>query len=398
MSSTVTWRRGDYYSGGVDPTVAAKGLLGVIAAVIAYLALRDAAERRPIHLSMPLYLVLYGSISLFGAWATGGLFIASAVLFARLGLLAFTVGALVRVFDPIDLLRTLGFWLAGVTAIATVTGSSAGTLATGAGRLLGGIPPLLPNEIAQLCGLCITLLLWHDLRRRARSLDALGLLALAGVLWLSGSRTTLVFLILGILLLIVQARRFGMGFVLTALAIVPIAVYVGLGTSVASSYLDRGGSANVGSLSQRTVAWSAALHLHHGFWQVAFGNGLARTSIPVVAQYRTSQILDSTWISALVQTGLVGMVVLACWVVHTLRNAWRAPGDLRSLYTALVVFVVGLSFLESGLIGASPVCVVFLVIGLTDHRHRPTEAELPALHAIFTRSVVARNVGPVASV
>ncbi|MBE7189468.1 hypothetical protein [Jatrophihabitans endophyticus] len=398
MASTVTWRQGDYYSGGVDPTVVAKGLLGILAAVVAYLALRDAPQRRHVRLSVPVYLVAYGAISLMGAWATGALLVASGVLLARLGLLAFTVFCLVRVFEPLDVLRTFGFWLAGVTAVAALTGTTAGSLRSGADRLIGGIPPLLPNEIAQLCGLCVLLLLWHDLNRRARARDGAALLGLLAVLWLSGSRTTLVFLVVGVALLVVQSRRLGTGVVVVVLALVPVAFYLGFGTNVAQNYLERGGSANIGSLSQRTVAWSAALHLHHGFWQVAFGNGLARTSIPVVAKYRTSQILDSTWISALVQTGLIGLVVLACWALQTVRNVWRTPGDLRSLYLALAVLVLGLSFLESGTIGASALFVVYLVLGLTAGPPQDVAATPPALHVIFARRPVARKVSKVAPV
>jgi hypothetical protein len=190
------------------------------------------------------------------------------------------------------------------------------------------------------------------------------MLLFMGLIWLTGSRTGLIALVVALLILFVQGRRLPVGVVLAMLAALPVLFYLVFGTSVVSNYLGRGGSTNVTSLNNRTVAWSAALHLHKAFWDTWFGNGLSLVKIPVTADYRTDQILDSSWMSALVQGGIVGVALLTLWILAALKACLRSPRSYRLLATALLGFVVSRSVLESGLIGATPIYLIFLIVSI----------------------------------
>lgn len=369
VSSTITWRQGSYYSGGVDPVVAAKALLGVMAAVLARRAVERCAVRQQLNGRPMLYLVAYLAVSLFGAVATGDMVAATAVLVVRLSLIAFTVYNLALVHPPPRLAVLLAGSMSFFALAASVTGSTAGSLSAGPGRLIGGVPALQPNEIAQICGLIVLVLLWRDLEGRGRTIDGPAVFVLITLIWLTGSRTTLGFLAVGIVLLLVLIRRFNIGFALAFLALVPLGVYAAFGTSSVSDYFNRGGSTNLLTFNQRTVAWEAALHLHHGFWEVWFGDGLSRVTVPVVAQYRSEQLLDSSWLSALVQSGIVGAVILALWVLDLWSSMLRSARSHRALLISVVAFVVLLATFESGLVNATPLFLFVLFAGLSAVPH-----------------------------
>jgi hypothetical protein len=143
-----------------------------------------------------------------------------------------------------------------------------------------------------------------------------------------------------------------------------VLVYIAFGTGVLARFLGRGGEANLTTLNNRSVAWEAALNLHQGFWNIWFGNGLSQASIPVVAKFRDQQILDSSWISALVQGGVLGVIALALWVLYGSWVAARSPRPFRLYATATMTFIGLRTFLESGLPGATPAFLLFFVISV----------------------------------
>jgi hypothetical protein len=113
------------------------------------------------------------------------------------------------------------------------------------------------------------------------------------------------------------------------------------------------------TLNSRTVAWRAALDYPDGMTERLFGVGLSVKKIPVSAMYRNEQILDSTWISAVVQTGVLGVVVLALLVIVTMLRALSLAPPYRSLTVAVLVMTLVVSFLESGLFDASVAFIAF---------------------------------------
>ena len=76
------------------------------------------------------------------------------------------------------LLRSLFIAMALVGGLAIVTGLLA--LGSTGGRLQGGIPPLVPNEIALLCGAPALALIWRNLSHAGRRLDLLLIVLLLG--------------------------------------------------------------------------------------------------------------------------------------------------------------------------------------------------------------------------
>jgi hypothetical protein len=69
-------------------------------------------------------------------------------------------------------------------------------------------------------------------------------------------------------------------------------------------------------------------------------------------------------VSLLVQTGVLGLVVSAGWVIWVLRGVLRAPRAYRALFFGLWVFFVGRSLVESGLFDATPAFLGFFALSL----------------------------------
>jgi hypothetical protein len=378
VASTVSWRGGTYYSGGVDPVVAAKALLSVAAMV---LALRTVPALNHIRRGTRSFWMLgsYLAASLFGAWAAGNT-LASGVLALRLVILAVTVYLLLRAFAAELVFRCFVRSCAAIASVAAITG--AGTIASG--RLQGGIPPLAPNELAFLCAVTVIGLAWRLAHRAGSRRDFVLLVIFIGIIWLTGSRTGLLALVAALAVLMVQVRRWPPVAFLAVVAALPAAFYAIVGAGLLTKFLDRGGSANVSTLSNRTVAWSAASDLYHTMWAHAFGSGLSVKKIPVAGQWWNTQILDSSWVSALVQAGIVGIVVLGLWSVMAMVGAMACARPERLLWTSVIVYLLLRSVLESGLLDATPAFCFFFLISVAGERasrleRGPSQSGQPAV-------------------
>jgi hypothetical protein len=144
--------------------------------------------------------------------------------------------------------------------------------------------------------------------------------------------------------------------------------FAALATSAVTNLLLRGGDQNVTTLASRTIAWKAALTMEGSTWQRWFGGGLPMKHIPVSGQFWQTQLLDSSWISALVQTGLIGLTLTAVWTLAALGSAFRTPRPWRPLWVGLVAFVGLRSLLESGLFDASTSFILFAMVSLMSER------------------------------
>jgi nucleoside recognition membrane protein YjiH len=122
------------------------------------------------------------------------------------------------------------------------------------------------------------------------------------------------------------------------------------------------------TLNSRTVAWSAAIEYADSGVAQLVGVGLSVKEIPVSAMYRSTQILDSTWVSAIVQAGWVGAATLAVMTVLTLARSLALPNPQRALVFAVLVLLVVRSILESGLFDASAAFIPFLCFSLAIQR------------------------------
>ena len=92
-------------------------------------------------------------------------------------------------------------------------------------------------------------------------------------------------------------------------------------------------AARLATFSDRLFAWQAAVAPGSGRsgtqW---FGGGLSQKTVEVTGQPWTEQVLDSSWVSALVQAGWLGLAIGICWVVTILVGLFRAPRDWRGCW------------------------------------------------------------------
>lgn len=366
VSSVITWRGGVYFSGGLDPIVAAKALLGISAMVLALSTLL-AKQNKPVRLGHTLFFFsAYLVLAILGAVASGDT-LASFVLSFRLFILSVTLIALVLTYTAETVLTDFCRALAIVLSVAVVSGVPSLT----EGRLRGGLPPLHPNELALMAGLILILLAWRWVHVGLLGRHIAGAILLAATMWLTGSRTGLAALLVAVALVILltKFRRPGVAVAISIAA--PILAGIILLTDSATDYIDRGGSENVGTLSARTIAWSAAWNYPRTDWARWLGSGLAQKKIPVQGQFWDTQGLDSSWVSALVQVGLIGVVVIILWMLAVLALSYRSAAPARSLLLPLSAFLILRSFLESGLFDSSVAFCAWMIVSIATEQYGP---------------------------
>lgn len=363
--SVIPWRQGDYYSGGLDPVVIAKGMLQIMALAWAVSFMPRIGERYPVK---GLTLMLFGafvSISVIGALAVGDL-TASVILAVRLFLLALTIVVLVRVFSAKELLTSivLAMSVVGVGSALTGLGQFGVT-----GRLGSTIPPLSPNAISMLVGLP-ALAFFHEIvhGRSTRWLVA-GFFVVTGMLFATGSRTALISFCISIAIILLHVRRLPRSVAASFILLIPIGFAVAAYSSIFGQVLVRTTGGSNATLNSRTIAWGAVLGTPVETWQRWLGSGLSVKTVPVTGQYWPDQVLDSSWISALAQSGVVGTIILAIMCLLCIRSSLRA-NQLRSFTTAALVFVLIRSGLENGLTESSPAFMVFFLISLLVEQSR----------------------------
>ena len=387
IACTIPWRRGSYFSGALDPVVAAKGVLGSAGLALAFLLSRRSTHRTAVGARTLTFAGLYLAVSCLGGWAAGAA-LPSAVVAVRVAMLLTSLALLLHAVGVARLITAVVHSMGAVALFAVATG--AGTLASG--RLQGGVPPLAPNEIAFLSGVVLLLTVQRLMEGQAASWEAAFALCLFGVVWLTGSRTTAATLLHAAAVILVQARKFTAPAFVAMVAAVPALAFAALATSAVTDMLLRGGDQNVTTLSSRTIAWQAALTMDGSTYQRWFGGGLTMKHIPVSGQYWATQLLDSSWISALVQTGIVGLMLTGLWVLSTLVSACRTPRPWRPLWVGLVLFVALRSLLESGLFDASTSFIVFAMVGLVSEGatrsalepSQPSDGSVSAGNAVST--------------
>jgi len=358
---SVSWRQKVYFDGDLDPVVVAKAVITCLALLLGLHARMSCTRPNPVGHRTVALLALFVAVSTFGGWAAGA-GMSSAIVAVRVVMVGAAAYLLVRSFQVDVLLRALFTAMAAVGLMAVITGAL--RLGSTGGRLEGGIPPLAANEIALLCGVPALALVWRYLSHRGRGLDVLLIAVLAGSVWASESRTGLAALLVAAVVMLVQARRMSAGVVAAIIVAAAGVLYVMLTTSLLSAYFERSNEGSVATLNSRTIAWSAALDLPQNAIAWWMGGGLALKQIPVQGQYWNVQGLDSSWVSAWVQGGLLCVLLLAVWVVGALAAGWRAQQPYRMLITGVLVFQLIRSFLESGLIDATPSFLLFMTMSM----------------------------------
>ncbi|RBY95123.1 hypothetical protein DQ237_15610 [Blastococcus sp. TF02-8] len=385
VACTVGWRRGQYFTGSLDPVVLAKAALSVLALV---LAARAPGARRRLGTGSLWALAMVLALSVLGA-LTHGTFLAGGLVAARVAVLGLAVFCLLRAVPVEDVLVSLA-WSCGLIGAAAVV---SGLPSAASGRLAGEVPPLAPNELALLAGVVVLVAAWRCLlgapRPTALAAAAVGL----AVIWATGSRTGLLVLVLALGVVALHARRVGVGLVVSGLLMAALGSVAVLATGALGEWLERDGD-GVSTLESRFIAWRAATTWAGSLWQTLFGGGLSVKIIEVRGQWWTTQPLDSSWVSLLVQCGVVGVLVALGWVLWAVRGALLAPRRHRALVLGMLAFLVPRSVLESGLFDATPAFLCFLVVSLAvegGSRRRLLEEEgaAPAAPSDRARPVAA---------
>jgi hypothetical protein len=202
------------------------------------------------------------------------------------------------------------------------------------------------------------------------------------------SRTALLGMTVAILILVLGVRTIQRSIAMIMIVTVPVLLVVAVHTTFFASILTRDDSRYDLTLNSRTIAWQVVLQTPLESLQKWVGAGLSVKTVRVQGQYWNEQVLDSSWVSALAQTGLIGTAILAAVVVTVLVVNVRA-GIGNALPVAVLVFLLIRSFLETGLLDSSVTFLVFFALasaflparhrqGGIDERPRSTPAVQPS--------------------
>ena len=358
VAAVIPWRTGSFYEGALDPVVLAKAGLSVLA-VVASLAIAARADPRVAVAAQPVLLLsLYLVVTVLGGIANGTT--ASAVIVAvRMSLLMAAICLLAVAHPPLELVRSLVHVLAVLMTVGALSG-----LPSYSGRLRGVVPVLHPNLLAMLASIVAIWLVAKVFTSRESGWELLALGACVAIVVLTGSRTSLAALGMVVAARLLRMTSVRMRTVALAAVAVPLLTFAALGTDVLRSLVQRGADEDLSNLSNRTIAWRAAVSLDRDGWQTWLGQGLAQKTVRVPGQWWDTQMLDSSWMSALVQGGYLGLTIVVFLTLATLLRALFAPRSDGPLWLGLVLYLALRGFLESGLFDGNVSFMLFLIAAL----------------------------------
>lgn len=363
--ATIPWRSKTYYEGGADSVVLAKAALSLVALGFAMMVGRSRPPR-DVAAAPVVFLALYLACTVLGGMAAGS-FVPATVVAVRVAILGTIVVFLTRRYPGPDLLRALIAALATVGFVGAVSGI--GSLAQG--RLAGGIPTLHPNELASISALVLLWCVWRMVHGHDRPWHLVVIVVAVPILLATGSRTPLVALTVSGLVLVLHTKALRARTVASSLVLLPIVAWFVTSSPIATELLLRGQDASqLTTLSNRTIAWQAALSPKSSPWLEWVGGGLSMKKVEVPGQWWHEQILDSSWISALVQGGIIGLSLTLTWVVYSLARTRRSDDEFAAIQRAIIVYLAVRGLLESGLFDASTAFLVFFVTVLATPVHR----------------------------
>ena len=218
--------------------------------------------------------------------------------------------------------------------------------AFGEGRLDGAFWPLPPPQVAHVAAVAtgLVVVLWLGGMLSGRVTLVIVLITMASLL-LTHTRTALVgmtagIIVAGLSLFKVRARArklFASLFVVVSIGALTL-------SGVVTTYLDAARARQqLTDLTGRTNVWSQILTAPRDEFQVFFGFGLSNLSFNGLS-------VDSNWLGAYLDLGLVGVAITAALLVFMLVFAFlQPPGLRRALALFLVAYCLVSSFTETGL-------------------------------------------------
>jgi hypothetical protein len=216
-------------------------------------------------------------------------------------------------------------------------------------RLSGVLWPMPPTQVADFAAATIGLVVVLWLCGSAPKRTLLVLPVAAVILVLAHARTELVGMIVGIVVASLslfavngRVRRFfaGAGLVVT-LAVVTLSGFL-------TAWLARGQKeGQLSSFTGRTEVWGPLLAFRRDRFHELIGFGLSNKSFNGLP-------IDSNWLAAYWDLGLIGVGLCAALLLFVLVNAYFQPnGPQRALASFIAVYLLVRSFIETGLTDAS---------------------------------------------
>jgi hypothetical protein len=218
------------------------------------------------------------------------------------------------------------------------------------GRLSGEFWPITPVQVADFAAVALGLVvvLWFCGELPGRI--ALAVVALTGAtLILTHTRIEVVALVAGLVVagfsmftVRNRVRRLFVGGGVT------LSVAVITFSSVLTTWLARGqNTEQLTELTGRTTFWTNVVNAPRDMFQVIVGYGLSNkgyNGLPI----------DSNWLAAYFDLGLVGVLLVAAMLLFVLVNAYFQPrSERRALALFIVTYLLVTSFTETGLSDAS---------------------------------------------
>ncbi|WEK61992.1 MAG: hypothetical protein P0Y60_04320 [Candidatus Microbacterium colombiense] len=367
IASVIPWRSQTIYSGGIDIVVIAKALIAVIAFGSATLLSLRTRDRISIGVGPAAVMTVVMLVSAIGAVVAGN-GAATIVLVLRVFLVMATILILLTTVPWIVSIRSLLQGMALVGLLAAVTGLP-GMLSSG--RLGGGIPEIHPNELAGLAGAPLIGLVIIMLRTGVRLQTLSAAIVLLAIAVATGSRTGLAAIVFGILVAVLVNGIRDRSVVYALLFCLPLGYGIASFTNVFGSLATRAGSTDTTSaLDSRFDAWKVVLGWGWDEWQKWIGLGLSAKTVPVDIKWRDEQVLDSSWVSILAQSGLIGVTLVASLLLWCVIAACIS-GSRRWLVLPLLVLVIFRSTTESGLVdSAMPFLTLMVLASVLTRRSR----------------------------
>jgi hypothetical protein len=366
VTGLIPWRQWRFYSGQFDWVVLGKTGLVLAALVIVLWAKGNIARSGRSINTVPalalILLALYLCSSTLGALLSDNLF-ASVALSAREFVVGYVILVLLELAQPMVIIRAVSRILAATSIFVAATGTF--DYPQFAGRIMGNYPPVTPNEIAFLAAVPMVYFFWRTVNVDTNLGRTLVLVTLGVILCFTLSRTATVVAALVILFLTYRGTREWRLRLIISAGLAICLLFIFTFTRVIQAFATRGDTSPVGELNNRPIAWNAVLDSARNPMQFLFGEGLAKTTVPIVGHFWKFQTLDSSWVTAFVQAGLIGSVVALVMVIYAVGEALRNARPVSDLWLALLAFIVVRSILESGLFVTSATFLVFMVVSLS---------------------------------
>jgi hypothetical protein len=214
------------------------------------------------------------------------------------------------------------------------------------GRLEGALWPYPPTQVAHFAAVAtgMIILLWLCGLASGR-LCLIAVLIGGPVLLATHTRTALVAMLAGLIvaglsLFTVKARvrkLFVSASLILSIGAITLSGFI-------TTWLARGENSNeLGNLTGRTTVWAQLISTPRNLFETIFGFGMSNLSFNGLS-------IDSNWLGAYLDFGLVGVVLTAALLLFLLVTAYFQPaGPQRAIALFLVVFCLLSSFTETGL-------------------------------------------------